>query len=94
MDVEEAITHLRGTADDAVALSFIDALEQGVNLITRSPNAGSSKFAYELGIPELRAWVLKRFPYVIFYVPHDDQVDIWRALHTRRHLPGAIQTDD
>ena len=91
-DVEDAIAHLRGTAGDAVALSFIDALESGVNLVTRSPNAGSLKFAYELAIPELRAWSLKRFPYVIFYLPYDDHIDIWRVLHTRRDLPGAFQT--
>jgi toxin ParE1/3/4 len=94
VDVEDEIAHLRDTAGDAVALSFIDALEQGVNLVTRSPNAGSLKFAYELAIPELRAWVLKRFPYAIFYVTHVDHIDIWRVLHTRRDLPGAIQTDD
>jgi toxin ParE1/3/4 len=93
-DVGDAIDHLRGTASDAVALPFIDALEQGINLVTRSPHAGSLKFAYELGIPDLRAWVLKRSPYVIFYVPHDDHIDIWRVLHTRRDLPGAINSDD
>ncbi len=53
-DVEDAIAHLRGTASDAVALSFIDALEDGVNLVTRSPNAGSLKFAYASLRPECR----------------------------------------
>ena len=93
-DVEDAIAHLRGTVGDAVALSFIDALEDGVNLVTRSPNAGSLRFAYELAIPELRAWGLKRLPYVIFYVPREGRLDIWRVLHTRRDLPGAFQSDD
>jgi toxin ParE1/3/4 len=94
VDVEDAVAHLRSTAGGMVALSFIDALERGVNLLTRSPHTGSLQFAYELAIPELRAWALKRFPYVIFYVPHENRIDILRVLHTRRHLPAAFQSDD
>lgn len=93
-DVDDAIAYLRGDAGDAVALGFIDALENGINHITRSPNAGSLRFAYELGIPELRAWGMRRFPYVIFYVPLGDGIDIWRVLHTRRDIPGTFARDD
>jgi toxin ParE1/3/4 len=79
-------------AGDAAAQSFIDALEGAVNFVTRLPNAGSLRFAYELAIPELRAWSLKRHPYVMFYVSHDDRIDIWRVLHARRDLPGAFRS--
>ena len=84
-DIDETVAYLRGDAGDAgdaVALAFIDALENGINHITRSPNAGSLRFGYELGIPELRTWGLRRFPYVIFYMPLGDRIDIWRVLHT------------
>jgi toxin ParE1/3/4 len=90
-DIDDAIAYLRG---DAVALGFIDALENGINHITRSPNAGSLRFAYELGIPELRALGMRRFPYAIFYVPLGDGVDIWRVLHTRRDIPSTFAGDD
>ena len=93
-DIGDAIAYLRGDAGDAVALAFIDALETGINHITRSPNAGSLRFVYELGIPELRAWGLKRFPYVIFYLPQGDRIDIWRVLHTRRDIPGTFARDE
>jgi toxin ParE1/3/4 len=86
-DIDETVAYLRGDAGDAVALAFVDALENAINHITRSPNAGAPRFGYELGIPELRAWGLRRFPYVIFYVPLGDSVDIWRVLHTRCHVP-------
>ena len=88
-DIDEKIAYLRGEARAAVALDFIDALENGINHITRSPNVGSLRFAYELGIPELRAWGLRLFPYVIFYVPLGNRIDIWRVLHTRRDVPGT-----
>jgi toxin ParE1/3/4 len=93
-DIDATIAYLRGEAGDAVALDFIDALENGISHITRSPNAGSLRFAYELGIPELRAWGLRRFPYVIFYVPVGNRIDIWRVLHTRRDIPGTFTADD
>jgi toxin ParE1/3/4 len=94
-DIDETITYLRGEAGDAVSLAFIDALENGISHITRSPNAGSLRFAYELGIPELRAWGVRGFPYVIFYMLLGDRIDIWRVLHTRRdiqaHSPGTTE---
>ncbi len=93
-DVDDAIAYLRGEKGGAVALAFIDALGAGINHIARSPHTGSLRFAYDLGIPELRAWRLKRFPYVIFYMALGDRVDIWRVLHTRRDIPGTFATDD
>jgi toxin ParE1/3/4 len=93
-DVNETIRNLRVDAGDAVALAFIDALENGINHIRRSPNVGSFRFAFELGIPELRAWGLRRFPYMIFYVPLEDRIDIWRVLHTRRDIPDSFVRDD
>ena len=93
-DIDETVAYLRGDAGDAVALAFIDAVEHGINHITRSPNEGSLRFVYEFGIPELRAWGLKRFPYVIFYLPLGDRIDVWRVLHTRRDIPGSFARDD
>jgi toxin ParE1/3/4 len=93
-DIDETIAYLQGQAGAAVALDFIDALEGGINRITRSPNTGSLRFAYELGIPELWAWGQRRFPYVIFYVPLGNRIDIWRVLHTRRDFPGTFVVDD
>ena len=93
-DINETIASLRSDAGDAVALAFITTLENGINRITRSPNVGSLRFAFEVGIPELRAWRLRRFPFVIFYVPLDDRVDIWRVLHSRRDIPGSFSRDE
>ena len=93
-DVDDAIAYLRGEAGGTAALAFVDALEVGINHIARSPHAGSLRFAYDLGIPELRAWGLKRFPYVIFYMALGDRIDIWRVLHTRRDIPDTFAEVD
>lgn len=41
----------------------------------------------ELNLPGLRAWPLRRFPHVVFYVDATDRVDVWRVLHGARDLP-------
>lgn len=93
-DIEAAITHFRGDAGDAVALAFVDALQHGIDQLARSPNAGSLRFAFELGIPEVRALRLRRFPHVIFYIPLADRIEVWRVLHSRRDIPATFARQD
>jgi toxin ParE1/3/4 len=78
---------------EPIALRFIDAVEHAVGRIGRAPHLGSLRFSYELDIPELRAWQLDRFPYIVFYVAANDQIDVWRVLHTRRDIPTALSDD-
>jgi toxin ParE1/3/4 len=89
-DIDQASQYYLDVAGADVALGFVDAVERAVSQISRSPHTGSLRFSYELGIPHLRAWPLDRFPYLVFYVAADDVVEVWRILHTRRDVPGAI----
>ncbi|WP_246413230.1 MULTISPECIES: hypothetical protein [Rhizobium] len=47
-----------------VAISFVDALQLTFGLIARHPASGSLRYAYELGLPDLRSMTVKAFPYV------------------------------
>ena len=89
-DIDQAVEHYLAEADTEVALRFVDAIERAIGQISRSPRAGSLRFAYELEIPGLRIRPLTRFPYLVFYVVRDEVVDVWRILHTRRDIPSAI----
>ncbi len=93
-DLEGASAYYRQHVGEETALEFLDAAQRGIQRVSRSPNVGSLHFAYELGIPELRAWPLQRFPYVVFYVVGNDEIDVWRILHARRDLPTALQSLD
>lgn len=93
-DLDDASEHYRQEAGEQTALDFIDAVERGIRRISRGPHAGSLRFAYELAIPDLRAWPLQRFPYVVFYVVTDDEIDVWRILHTRRDLPATLESPE
>ena len=93
-DLDGAREYYRHESGEQIALEFIDAVEHGIQRISRRPQVGSLRFAYELAIPDLRAWPLRRFPYVVFYVIADDQIDVWRILHDRRDVPTALKPPD
>jgi toxin ParE1/3/4 len=87
-DVERAIDHYIAQAGPAVAATYVDALETAYRFIARNPGAGSLRYAYELDLPDLRAWPLKRFPYLVFYLALPDRIDVWRVLHARSDIPA------
>ena len=89
-DIESAAIHYRNEAGPQIALDFVDELEAAIEHLCRHPHAGSLRFAYEVEIPGLRCWSLSKFPYLVFYMPDDDSVDIWRVLHARRDVPALL----
>jgi toxin ParE1/3/4 len=90
-DVDEATDFYLAEAGEAVALRFIDALQTTLGALSRRPAAGSPRHAQELDLPGLRSRVLGRFPYVIFYVERDRDVDVWRVLHAKRDIAARLQ---
>ncbi|MDE0423122.1 MAG: type II toxin-antitoxin system RelE/ParE family toxin [Gammaproteobacteria bacterium] len=55
------------------------------------PAVGSPRYAHELGVPGLRSRSTGRFPYLIFYVDHEEEVDVWRVLHAARDIPARMR---
>lgn len=90
-DIEEAIAYYLSEAAEQAALGFIDALEQAYAHIGRHPGTGSSRYAHELNLPDLRVWSLARYPYLVFYVEQPDHIDVWRVLHSQRDIPAWMQ---
>jgi len=93
VDLGSAARHYVNQADVAVAMRFIDAVQRAIRRISRNPQLGTLRFAYELDIPGLRSLPVDRFPYLLFYVERDDHVDVWRLLHTRRDIPSTLLGD-
>lgn len=90
-DIEDAINHYAAEAGESVALGFVDALEAAFRAIVQRPAAGSPRIGFELNLPGLRSRPLRRFPYRVFYVEHDDRIDVWRVLHERRDIPAFLR---
>lgn len=90
-DVTDIIDRYLGEATPQVAGRFIDELERVYLAIARQPGTGSPRYAHDLNLDSLRVFRLKRFPYLVFYVDAGDHIDVWRVLHARRDIPGALQ---
>jgi toxin ParE1/3/4 len=93
-DVDEAIAYYLSEASDRVALGFIDALERAYRHVSRHPSSGSLRYSIELNLPGLRAWPLRRFPHIVFYVETSDCIDVWRVLHGARDIPAGMRESD
>ncbi len=89
-DADSAVAYLEANAPFGTAGSFVDALEEALDHLARHPLTGALRFAFELGIPDLRTWPLGRFPYLIFYVADAGHVDVWRVLHAHRDIPASL----
>ena len=90
-DIDEAIEHYLSEAGPAVALNFVDALDNTIRLIGERPASGSPRHAHELDIPGLRFQPVGRFPYLVFYVEREADIDVWRVLHGARDIPSWLQ---
>jgi len=90
-DVEDAITYYLSEDSEAAALGFIAALEDAYTHISHYPASGSTRYAHELSLPDLRFWALSHYPYLIFYIANAEHIDVWRVLHSQRDIPVWMQ---
>ncbi len=93
-DIEQASFHYQSEGGEVLALDFIEEAEQTFRRISRNPAIGSPRYAFELGLEGLRAWPLRRFPYLVFYIEQPDAVDVWRVLHGQRDIPAWMRSSE
>ncbi|KPD28938.1 MULTISPECIES: type II toxin-antitoxin system RelE/ParE family toxin [Pseudomonas aeruginosa group] len=93
-DVEAAVDYYLSEDAEQAAPGFVGALEKAYAHIARHPGSGSSRYAYELDLPGLLCWPLKRYPYLVFYVERDDHIDVWRVLHGMNDIPSWMQAGE
>ena len=93
-DIEQASLHYLTEVGEALAQDFIEEVEQAFRRIGRNLAIGSPRYAYELGLEGLRAWPLRRFPYLIFYIEQPHALEVWRVLHGQRDIPSWMQSSE
>jgi toxin ParE1/3/4 len=89
-DVDCAIDHYLREGGVDVALGFVDAIETAFCAIAEHPRIGSLRYGHELGLSGLRHRRLARYPWLVFYVEHNDRIDVWRVLDARFNIPGWL----
>lgn len=82
-DVEHAIDDDLDENAAHAASGVIDALAAAYRLIGGHPGIGWLRYGDELGVPGLRARVLRHLPYTVLYVERTGHVDVLRVLHQR-----------
>ena len=80
----------RDEAGEALALRWTDAVSSALRHIRAIPRTGSSRYALGLNLRGLRFWPISGFPYLIFYIERETQIDVWRVLHTQRDIPARM----
>lgn len=64
---------------------FIDTFEIALNFISEHPTL------YQVQVRGLRAVLLSRFPYRVFYKVYSDHVMIFGVLHTKRSIKAITR---
>lgn len=90
-DIEAAIDHDLSEDAGSAALGFVDELERAIDELATHPRLGSTRYAYEIQLPDVRSWLSKRFPFVVFYVEQGDHIDVWRVLHAENDVPRWLK---
>lgn len=90
-DAEEAVVHYLGQGSTKAALALVNALENAYAHLGRHPLSGSPRFAHELNLPDLRAWPVKGYPWLVFYVDRERYLEVWRVLHAEQDIPAWLR---
>lgn len=86
-DIEQGIEHYRTEGGELLSLKWVTAIESALRHLGANPKTGSTRYAAALKLAGLRFWPIKHFPYLIFYVERESQVDVWRVIHGQRDIP-------
>jgi toxin ParE1/3/4 len=92
-DVETAFVYYLQVAGTKTATDFIEAIDTAIHYIADSPGAGSTRYGEWLEVPELRSWLVQRFPYIIIYVDCAQHIDIVRILHQQTDIPARLNEE-
>jgi toxin ParE1/3/4 len=92
-DIDAAVSFYLAEGAPAAAHGLLDELAAALATIARHPDSGSPRYAEQLSIPELRTWVLREHPYLLFYHVAGGRVHVWRMLHSARDIPESLASE-
>ncbi len=92
-DLERAIDYYRQEAGEDVALRFVDVAFHAFSLLVEHPEMGRHyDAALDPRLRKVRAWPLREFPYVVFYVVSgDEDLDVLAVVEAHQDLPELLR---
>jgi toxin ParE1/3/4 len=91
-DIREYAAWIRKESPTA-ALKFLEAVKLTGNTVSRTPGIGSRRYADITFVSGVRMIKVKGFEkYLLFYLEHENSIDVIRLLHGARNIPDALQS--
>ncbi len=93
-DLDRACDHYLANAGVELVVDFLHDFERAVAHISRFPDAGSPKYGFEASTAGIRFWPMKKFPFLIFYIETENQIDVWRVMHGNMDIAAELNDPD
>lgn len=90
-DVEEAAAWYGEQGGATLEAHFLEGVHAALTHIAVHPASGSPRYAALVGYPDLRFWMVKGFPYLVFYLDRGEWLDVWRVLHAERDIADWLR---
>ncbi len=90
-DIEQITDHYLAEAGIDVTTGFLRAYDRAARQLAEFPESGSLRFAFGQKFQGLRAWPMRGYPYLLFYLYQKNQVLILRVLHAAREVPPGLR---
>lgn len=92
-EVRHSTAWYRKEGGTALAQRWATALEGALRHIGTHPQSGITRYAVQLKLDGLRFWPVVGFPYLVFYIEHDQHIDVGRVLHGKRYVPAWLKDE-
>lgn len=92
-ELRQATAWYRKEGGATLARRWAAAVEDALRHIGAHPKTGSTRYSVQLKLDELRFWPVNGFPYRVFYVEHEQHIDVGRVLHSQRDIPTWMGED-
>lgn len=89
-DQQDQVRYYRKEAGSRVALAVVEATNAALDQIELQPGMGSLALGRRIGIPELRAWMVAKFPLMWCYFERSDHLDVVRMLGQRQDVEAIL----
>lgn len=89
-DRRDEVRYYRDEAGPKVAVKLLKALQRALNAIEENPGIGSPSLGREIGIDDLRTWLVDGFPLTFWYFERESFVDAVRLVGQRQ---DALRVD-
>ena len=90
LDINLALEYLLKVSDKATSKKFLLEVKSVLEIISKNPNIGSSRFSYLISNKNIRHFIINNYKYFLFYNIEKNNIRIIRLLHTSRDIKSVL----